>query len=1060
MGVIFGFTAVAGMLVPVRFGDGVFLDPRAVVLSLAGASGGPAAALIAGSLVGLYRLFMGGAGVLPGLLSTALSAGAGLLAYRRFQTPRVLLGLWEYAWLGLAITLCQYVSILALPSRLWESQFRNGWLGVLFSDFFGVAAIGVLLQYQARRDKRSAEAIRLSGRLGQEVKARTRELEASEHALRVMLDHLPDGVFLYNEKGTIVEVNSTFLRLFELGSKDQAVGKTPLDFSDLETMTESERASLARAVDSETLTFEWHCQVPHSLRRFSAEVKLGRVDWKGESHFMAVARDLTAQKAIEQEISNYHNRLERTVEARSQELAKVSERLTLATQAGKIGVWEWDRKADQVIWNETMGDLYGLSPGTARPATLEEWAQKVTPEDRSRFVVTFEDVVKHQQNVQTQFQIRTGAGVLKTIRSVGKLVEQNTNKAQVIVGVSFDVTEAQQMQAALVRERETARMYLDIVEAGIVLLDTQGRIELLNRKGHLVLSEISSVLGENWYDTYLSEATREKERARFFDLMAGRIPPAQYHETEIQVATGEIRNILSYSVILRDEEGCITGLLSSFADITEDRRQTEQISIYSEHLEELVGLRTNELLTARDEANAANQAKTLFLANMSHEIRTPLNAVMGYAQLLAKDVTLTSAALEKVNMIFSSAEHLLAMLTDILEMSRVEAGKFELHDEPTDAALLVNEVFSFWQSKSERLGPVWTLENSVSRRSSYILDGARFRQILHNLCSNAQKYAPRGQVIVRARWDPPSALVVEVEDQGPGISEQDAQKLFRPFERAESARAMASGTGLGLAISRRFAELMGGGIELESAPQKGSIFRVRVTAVPSKTKQLSPRQAMDNSKLQRLAQPGVPILVADDILANRYLLREWLSPWGFLVLEAETGREAIELALAARPPLILMDLKMPDVDGAEAAREIKAKRGDQVTIIGVSADVFPEQQKTFLAAGLAAFLARPFREDQLFAVLKEYSGLEWTQANESPLEVPTTQPLDLSQDFRTAWTEALDSGNVSALRTLADKLEDQPSTLALKNALRQFDLESVRQEWDTLTDALIAEQGE
>lgn len=217
---------------------------------------------------------------------------------------------------------------------------------------------------------------------------------------------------------------------------------------------------------------------------------------------------------------------------------------------------------------------------------------------------------------------------------------------------------------------------------------------------------------------------------------------------------------------------------------------------------------------------------------------------------------------------------------------------------------------------------------------------------------------------------------------------------------------------------------------------------------------------MDNSKLQRLAQPGVPILVADDILANRYLLREWLSPWGFLVLEAETGREAIELALAARPPLILMDLKMPDVDGAEAAREIKAKRGDQVTIIGVSADVFPEQQKTFLAAGLAAFLARPFREDQLFAVLKEYSGLEWTQANESPLEVPTTQPLDLSQDFRTAWTEALDSGNVSALRTLADKLEDQPSTLALKNALRQFDLESVRQEWDTLTDALIAEQGE
>jgi len=392
------------------------------------------------------------------------------------------------------------------------------------------------------------------------------------------------------------------------------------------------------------------------------------------------------------------------------------------------------------------------------------------------------------------------------------------------------------------------------------------------------------------------------------------------------------------------------------------------------------------LRIAKEAAEAANRAKSAFLANMSHELRTPLNAILGFAQLMERDDGLTSRQGESLEIINRSGEHLLNLINDVLEMSKIEAGRITLNPERFDLHRLLQTLQEMFQIRAE--AKKLSLQFEIAAVPQYVItDEGKLRQVLINLLSNAVKFTERGKVTLRAgkedKGNSSFYLYFEVEDTGTGIALEEIDSLFQPFVQTTSGTQAREGTGLGLTISRQFVQLMGGDIYLTSTVGQGSIFRfeVPITAV----EQPQEAQQVSRGRVLRLAadQPECRILVVDDRLENRKLLDELLQTVGFQTRAVADGQEAITAWSAWHPDLILMDMRMPVMDGYQASRRIRtlekaqSNSRQQTAIVALTASAFEEQRGNILAAGCNDLVRKPFREEVLFDKIAEHLGVQY-----------------------------------------------------------------------------------
>lgn len=513
------------------------------------------------------------------------------------------------------------------------------------------------------------------------------------------------------------------------------------------------------------------------------------------------------------------------------------------------------------------------------------------------------------------------------------------------------------------------------------------------------------------------------------------------HYKEIDVKTGiEIRSILSLPFRARGEVIGVLNLVDANAHrfTQADLRVVEPIAaaaasavenarLYQLAQQEIAErIRTEEgMRKAKEAAELANRAKSIFLSNMSHELRAPLNAILGFARILAREPHAAETA-AYAGTIARSGEHLLSLINQVLDLSKIEAGRNTLEPKECDLFRLLDDLEEMFALKAEQKRLAFELECAADIPQYIYVDDVKLRQILINLISNAIKFTRQGRVTVRVLNASPISgsdemmFTFDIEDTGAGIAPEELPLLFESFTQTTSGRLTQEGTGLGLVISRQFARLMGGDITVRSVLGVGTTFTVTLSARMLEQMASIQRQS-PHLKRQLIPNPAQLIyrlLIADDKPENRQLLLALLAPFaettgsgqGFELREAQNGQEALRIWREWQPHLILMDIRMPVLDGYQATKQIKATpQGKETKIVVLSASILDDERITLLTAGGDDFLRKPFQEEEIFAVLERHLGIrflcvETAKANPDNIHAATLLaniPPDIRRDL--AW---------------------------------------------------------
>ncbi len=440
----------------------------------------------------------------------------------------------------------------------------------------------------------------------------------------------------------------------------------------------------------------------------------------------------------------------------------------------------------------------------------------------------------------------------------------------------------------------------------------------------------------------------------------------------------------------------VTTLVLAAVIIEREAAEAELVGI-NESLEAIVEERTAELTASRDAAQVANQAKSSFLANMSHELRTPLNGVLGYAQILNRSPHLDPDTRAKVNTIHQCGSHLLMLINDVLDLSKIEAQKMELHLSEFHFPAFLSGVAEMSRIRAEQKDVAFQVELADELPQGVRGDEKRLRQVLLNLLGNAIKFTEVGSVTLTVSYGAESLqrdrIRFEIRDTGVGIPPEHLEQIFNPFEQTQDGKRQTEGTGLGLAISQRIVELMGGQISVTSELGVGSVFAFDV-ALPTATEWMVAARSTSQGDIVGVQGPAPKILVVDDKWENRAVLRELLTPVGMVVLEAENGERGLSLAIAETPDLVITDLLMPEMDGFELIRQLRQhpELGDR-PIIASSASVFDSDADASIQAGGTSFLPKPVQADTLLRELQKQLQLSWVYAD--PPET-TPEPIAIA----------------------------------------------------------------
>ena len=717
---------------------------------------------------------------------------------------------------------------------------------------------------------------------------------------------------------------------------------------------------------------------------------------------------------------------ERELEHSEARMRASDDRLQLAIDAAGLGIWDWDVEQDRLVWDDSMYRLYGVRKDEFSGA-IDAWSRCLVPEDMERATGDLDAALRGDRDFRSDFRVRRGDGAIRTIRAVGQTIRGSDGRPLRMVGINRDVTDltnAEREREQLVHELGERVKELRLLHATSRLLQ---RHRPFNRE---LLDQLVVLMPAAWQYPECCEA-----RIVYGDLEVStpgwRDAPwkqsASFMTSDgsglIEVVYLEERSPSAEGPFLLEERALLDSLAEMLVAYLELRK-------HHEHLEGLVTSRTTELRAAKEAAESASRAKSAFLANMSHEIRTPMNAILGYAQLLLRDPLLDGTQKQRIDVIHSSGSHLLTLINDILEMSKIEAGRTTLTVEQFDLHTLLKDLHLMFTQLTRTKGVELTFEQDAGLPRALEGDVGKVRQVAINLLSNAAKFTERGRIVVRASSNPIAqdrhSVVISVADTGPGIAPENIHRIFEAFDQAESV-ARTGGTGLGLTISRNFAHLMRGDLTVESVVGKGSVFTFSFEAGAASTTD-APAGTTHPIPL-RLAPDQLPpkVLIVDDVPTNRRLLEDLLSGIGFQIRTASNGAEAIDAHDAWSPDLVLMDLRMPGISGLETIRRLRAG-GSTAVIFAVTASGLADAETEARNAGVDDFVRKPYREVDLLATIGDRLGVHYIYSSSEP-----------RTDHAPAVAEATSSAFSQALRALPASLVDQLRDAAIQGRVKRLE---------------------
>ena len=616
--------------------------------------------------------------------------------------------------------------------------------------------------------------------------------------------------------------------------------------------------------------------------------------------------------------------------------------LKKAQALAQMGSWEWNIRTGELLWSDEIFSLFAL-PIDAFGASYSAFLERVHPDDRALVEEAVRLAVEEGADYALDHRIVRTDGEIRFVHEYGEVERDRAGVPLRMRGIVQDVTRSRAVERSATRNRDMLSGMFRISPEAIIVANEAGRVVIFSAGAEAVFGYAAHEIVGGPIERLMPERFRGDHGKHVARFAAGPYDSLQMAQR---------RSILG----LR-KDGVEIPIEASLARIVAGGE-----TLFTTIVRDLTGRFETEacLVEARDRAEQANQAKSVFLANMSHELRTPLNGILGVAEALANSAP-DSRQKEMVDLIATSARALEALLTDILDLARIEAGRLAIQNEPFDLSVMVRSVAALFAASAESKGLSFHLDLPDSAALTLSGDCMRLRQILNNLLSNAVKFTETGGVTLAVETDcsgGPCRVRFSVHDTGIGFVEEVGTRLFQPFEQSDSSITRRfGGTGLGLSICRSLVELMGGTIEARSVAGQGSTFSFEVTLAPAVLEPVEPAESPEWT-----GQP-LRILLAEDHPVNRRVVELILEPVGIEVCSVENGELAVAEAAAGSFDLVLMDMQMPVMDGLEAVRRIRGREGEAglppVPICMLTANALPHFQAEALEAGADGFLTKP-----------------------------------------------------------------------------------------------------